>query len=218
MMEHLNFLAGKDERILNNMLSLWSPYIELEDLKFIKANSNPSHRFEISYDFTPFVNSHKNPSGILLKEILVYKIPYYLKTYPVMKNMNVVMKKARDLISYGITDEKIRWQVGHYYMGGGSQGPLIIYIDDKEKLEYKNALNGFETLYTVYVLNLFTGGEGIYFGENYRWKGKAKPWFNVYKVPQRKLWGDYKLDITDWIDGAKMASFMNWKENPFEVK
>ena len=64
-MEHLNFLAGKDKRILNNMLSLWSPYVELEDLKFIKANSSPSHRFEVSYDFTPFVNSHKNPSGIL---------------------------------------------------------------------------------------------------------------------------------------------------------
>jgi len=197
----------KDERILNNMLSLWSPYIKLEDLEFIRATSNPSHKFEISYDFTPFVNSHKNASGILLKDILIYNVPYYIKTYPVMKNMDVVMKKARDLISYGITDERISWQEGHYYMGGGSQSPLIIYIDDKKVLKDEN-------VYTVYVLNLFSGDRGIYFGENYRWKGTAKPWFNVYKVPQRKLWSEYKLDITDWIDGAKMASFMNWNKNP----
>ena len=197
----------KDERILNNMLSLWSPYIELEDLEFIKARRNPSHNIEVSYDFTPFVNSHKNPSGILLKDILIYNVPYYIKVYPVMKNMDVVMKKARDLISYGKTDEKISWQIGHYYMGGGSLSPLIIYIDDKEELEDK-------TIYTIYVLNLFTGEKGIYFGDAYRLKGTAKPWFNVYKVPQRKLWSEYKLDITDWIDGAKMASFMNWNKNP----
>jgi hypothetical protein len=219
----------KDERILKNMIGLWSPYIAFYDLEFIKATSKPSHRFEVSYDFTPFVNSYTNPEGIIIKDMeqiifppsLVYNVPYYIKTYPVMKNMNVVMKKARDLISYGIKDKKIRWQVGHYYMGGGSQSPLIIYIDDKEELDWEYP-NEFETIYTVYVLNLFGGDGGIHFNsgeyDEWKWKGTAKPWFNVYKVPKRKIGSDYKLDITDWIDGAKMASFMNWKENPLEVK
>ena len=212
----------KDQRILKNMLRLWSPYIVFYDLEFIKATSNPSHTFEVSYDFTPFVNSYKNPEGIIIKDMeqiifppsLVYNVPYYIKTYPVMKNMNVVMKKAKNLIRYGIKDKKIRWQVGHYYMGGESQSPLIIYIDDKEEIEG-------ETIYTIYVLNLFGTDRGIHFMEDYdewKWKGTAKPWFNVYKVHKRKLWSDYKLDITDWIDGAKMASFMNWKENPFDQK
>ena len=199
----------KDERILNNMLSLWSPYIELEDIEYRKATSNPSHDVEVSYDFKPFVYSHKTPEGTKLSEMLLYEIPKYLRAYPVMKNMNVPYPKARDLLSYGETDEEINWEVGHYYMGGGSQTPLIIYIDDKKELEDK-------TVYTIYVLNLFRGDGGVTF-EDYKWtkkEGGAKPWFNVYKVPQRKLWSEYKLDITDWIDDAKRASFMNWNRNP----
>lgn len=198
----------KDERILNNMLSLWSPYIELKDIKYSKATSNPSHDFEVSYNFSPFVNSYTTPEGFKLSDTLLYQVPSYIKTYPVMKNMNVPYPIARNLINFGETDKKINWEVGHYYMGGGGQTPLIIYINDINKLEDK-------TVYTVYVLNLFRGEGGIYFGDTYRWIGTAKPWFNVYKVPQSKLWSEYKLDITDWIGGAKRASFMNWKGNPF---
>lgn len=199
----------KDERILNNMLSLWSPYIELEDIEYRKATSNPSHIVEVSYDFKPFVNSYTTTDGFKLSEMLLYEVPKYLRTYPVMKNMNVPVSKARDLLSYGETDKEINWEVGHYYMGGGSQTPLIIYIDEKKQL-------GDKDIYTIYVLNLFRGDGGISFTD-YHWhttKGNAKPWFNIYKVPQNKLWSEYKLDITDWIDGAKIKSFMNWNKNP----
>lgn len=195
-----------DRKILTNMLSLWSPYIEIKDITFQKATSNPSHNVEVLYDFTPFVNSYTIPEGYKLSDILLYKVPKYIKLYPVIENMDVNVTKAEDLINYGITDEVIYWEEGHYYMGGGSQTPLIIYIDEREKV-------GNDIFYIAYVLNLFRGDGGINF-KDYKWKELGYPWFNIYKIPIRKLSSDYKLDITDWIDGAKKASFMNWKGNP----
>ena len=199
-----------DRKILTNMLSLWSPYLKLEDIEFIKARSNPSHSITVEYDFEPL---HKifdvttDEEGMLLKH-LGWSFRQFVAYYPAMENLNLFKApyEARKILNFGIKDEELEWKEGHYYVGGASS-PIVVYIDDIEEGER-------ETIYTLYVLNLWATYKNFPLEVRNTIEGVCEPWFNVYKVPQRKLRSDYKLDITDWIDGAKKASFMNWNGNP----
>jgi len=126
-----------------------------------------------------------------------------------MNNLHFNIQRARDAVSYGVSDEPIEFKEGHYYMGSG-ENPLVIYIDEA---------NAEEDYYTIYVLNLWTTYYGkmhnMFSGGNI--KGQAKPWFNIYRVPLRKLNSNYKIDITKWINPLRRVSFMNWNQIPWEV-
>lgn len=201
-----------DKKILTNMLSLWSPYLKLEDIVFRKVMSNPSHEVLVTYDLEPLRNKFREETdndGTSLRDLGV-SMNQYTAYYPVMKNLNLFKEpnSARLFLTYGNVNEKIEFKEGHYYMGGSR--PLVIYIDTIE--EFGDG----EKVYTMYVLNLWaTHGGNPLLGSHDGFKGFCQPWFNIYKVPIRKLISDYKLDVTDWIDASAKISFMNWKGNPF---
>lgn len=195
-----------DLEILQNMLDLWSPYITLEDITMDEPQANPSHHIAVSYDFTPLrkeYNDKKIDSNSLYS--LGWRFTQYVKLYPLMKNLDLNIQEAREAVSYGVSDKPIEFKEGHYYMGGGGS-PLVVYIDEA---------NAEEDYYTMYVLNLWATFKGpAMLNTSDDFKGQSLPWFNLYRVNLRKLKSDFKIDITDWINGFLRVSFMNWDSNP----
>ena len=203
-----------ETEILKNMLSLWSPFIRLKSIGYSgDSRVNPSHPVEITYDFE-----------LLAKDFHKYtETEYYPSSfrnlaqfYPVIENLGLdALSAERRLLNGELKGIPEGYKVGRYYMGGDG---LVIYIDE---------IN--EDFPIVYVLNLWSENKGEkmlphirYYPEDvtkqYQLKGEFKPWFNIYVATLNKLKSDYPLDVTEWINPLRKVSFMNWKENPFEVK
>jgi hypothetical protein len=207
-----------ETQILNAMLSLWSPFIRLESIGYSgDSGRNPSHPVEIKYDFEPLAKDyHKYRKTGYSDSVQTFR--ELARYYPIVKNLNVDASKARTVYApNGLKGSPAVYEVGRYYMG---QRGLVIYLEER-----------IEDNFVVYVLNLWSDylnelmlqGKGInpYYGlspEDFQIKGEFKPWFNIYVAPLWKLQNEYKLDVTEWINPIKEISFMNWKENPLEVK
>jgi len=212
-----------ETQILNNILSLWSPFITLEYMEFSgNSRKNPSHPAEITYDFK-----------LLAKDCDKYReMGYYVssfrkiaKYYPVFKNLVDVPSKVELLLNEGLRGSPAEYEVGRYYMG---QGGLVVYLE--ERITAGTIIPNTNDYFVVYVLNLWSENKGKmmlpkrgesrmldWFPEDTELKGEFEPWFNIYLAPLKKIQADYRLDVTEWINTTKV-SFMNWKENPFEVR
>lgn len=201
-----------DKKILNNMLSLWSPYLELNGMSFHGLRSNPTYSVEVSYDFRPLKEKWaeaKVEGGELVRH-LGWSLEQYASLYPVMENLNLLNpKKAGYYLAWGINDEGMEWKEGHYYMGVAKF--LVIYID---KIEYvENDYGITDKKFTVLFLNLRADYRGpAIFKEGD--KGVCYPYFNITQMSFSLLQDDYRIDVTEWIDGSVKVRFMNWDGNP----
>lgn len=202
-----------ETEILKNMLSLWSPFIRLKSIGYSgDSRINPSHPVEITYDFE-----------LLAKDFHKYTVTEYYPSsfrnlaqfYPVIKNLGLDALSAVRLLNDGYRGSPAEYKVGRYYMGSGGH---VIYIDE---------IN--EDFPIVYILNLWSENKGdkmlpiiTYYPKDltkqYKLKGEFKPWFNIYVATLNKLKSDYPLDVTKLINPLRGVSFMNWNENPLEVK
>ena len=212
-----------ETEILKNMLSLWSPFIGLESIGYSgDSRVNPSNPVEITYDFELLVKDypkHKGTEYYYPSEGFIRGLTSFrnlAQFYPLIKNLGLDnLSAGRRLLNGELKGIPEGYKVGRYYMGGDG---LVIYIDE---------IN--EDFPIVYVLNLWSENKGEkmlphirYYPEDvtkqYQLKGEFKPWFNIYVATLNKLKSDYPLDVTEWINPLRKVSFMNWNENPFEVK
>lgn len=193
-----------DRQILNNMIGLWSPYIQIEEFSLNGVDRNPSHSVQVHYDFNQLIDETILEGEYSLKKESSYLKNDYVSGYPFYNNLKKVKRDDIGLELWLRILPVNSHKVGHYYMDKPNSS-LVIYIDDYDPMTNE---------YILYVLNLWAGERAIKFGSSWnpKYEGVAHPWFNIYAAPLRKL-REYPYDVTDWI-GGKKPFFMNWDDNP----